>query len=75
MLNHITPNSRALCLNWYLNDDKVLRSRWTVENATLGTSHKPIGLCGTCSFPDDVGGPHLPGVPYQPFLGIDFGRR
>jgi hypothetical protein len=70
MFNGITCTSRVLRLNWYSNDDKMLRSRWTVENAMLGAPHKPFGLCGFYSCPDDVDDPNLACVPYGPSLGL-----
>jgi len=70
MFNRITRNSPVLRLNWYLNDEKALRSRWTVENAMLGAAHKPFAWCGSGNFPDDVDDPHWPGVPHGASLCV-----
>jgi len=77
MFNRITRNAHVLRLNWYLNDDKMLRSRWTVENAMLGAPHKPFGLCASYGSPDDVDHPNLTGVPRgpSPDLRGPFGQR
>ncbi|HVP54895.1 MAG TPA: hypothetical protein VMU45_07860 [Candidatus Eisenbacteria bacterium] len=70
MFNRITRNTSILRLNWYLNDEKALRSRWTVENAMLGAPHKPFGLYASCGSPDDVADLSFPGVPRGPSPGL-----